>query len=98
MSDDLIDHAVAAMESVPPTLRTKLAYAEALAAAGLLRAPDPELAERLIDYTSGQPMMDGSVQVPLPLHRDRPGQIVARLPYPVVDDLRAAADALGGTA
>ena len=53
--------------------------------------PTPSLAARLERYGRGTPKMDGSEVVPLPKYRDRPGQVIAILPAPVVADLRAAA-------
>ena len=53
--------------------------------------PTPGLAARLERYGRGTPKMDGSEVVPLPKYRDRPGQVIAILPAPVVADLRAAA-------
>ena len=53
--------------------------------------PTPGLAARLDRYGRGTPKMDGSEVVPLPKYRDRPGQVIAILPAPVVADLRAAA-------
>lgn len=53
--------------------------------------PTPSLAARLERYGRGTPKMDGSEVVSLPKYRDRPGQIIAILPAPVVADLWAAA-------